>query len=213
MQLGDAFLCFYITIPNLPKTTYHGRLVGVFKTLVSQNHFGKQKGWLPKLTKKSKNGKFNIKYIISFLHSLIVIESLGKLILLTDHQQRQPAPLNPTSLLTPRMPEIPCPWCPLITHNIQICDVLVDMRNKNLTRVVIDKANPANDIPEVREALRHLALIARMNDKLKVGYASEIDNSSVYMIVEHKLKNVYKVCFHNRGATDCPDCPGHTKCC
>jgi hypothetical protein len=91
-----------------------------------------------------------------------------------------------------------------------VCDVLIDMRNKNLTRVAIDRTNPANDISEVREALRHLALLARMNDKLKVGEGSEIDRSDYYMMVEHKLKNVYKVCFHNRGATDCPV---HTKCC
>jgi hypothetical protein len=67
LQLGDAVLCFYITIPNLPKTTYHGRLMGVIQTLVCQNHFGKQKGWLPKLTKKSKSGKFNITIYYEFL--------------------------------------------------------------------------------------------------------------------------------------------------
>ena len=77
------------------------------------------------------------------------------------------------------------------------------MRNKKLTRVVIDKANPANDIPEVREALHSLALLAIINDRIKVGYSSVIDNSNYYMMVEHKLKNVYKVCFHNRGATKC----------
>jgi hypothetical protein len=101
------------------------------------------------------------------------------------------------------MPEIPCPFCPLINNNIQVCDVLVDMRNKNITRIAIDRKNVANDIPEVREALVDLVRYVSSTYNTKVGQYAETDNNMMYMSIEHKIKNVYKVCFHNRQATKC----------
>jgi hypothetical protein len=104
------------------------------------------------------------------------------------------------------MPEVPCPFCVLCPLNVQVCGLLVDMRNPKKTQIrskSTDKQH-ATITDEAALSLIHLTLSAKEHLK-KNGMVMgnhEKEESCTYTI-ERLYNHVYKVCFHAKRPTHC----------
>ena len=93
--------------------------------------------------------------------------------------------------------ECDCPICPLVAANIQVCDVVVKIKDTGCVLECCDKDE--EKIAGLHHHFMVLAATARNNFKLKKGESwDEERRSDCEFYVKCLRKNQYKVCFHTK---------------
>jgi hypothetical protein len=88
-----------------------------------------------------------------------------------------------------------CPFCPLISANIQVCDVKIKLPKKgsfSSTDVVLDDTiHPAYKIEIV-----NIILWVKNTIKVPIGMSNTIDRPDMYCNVFRDRTNLFTFCFH-----------------
>jgi hypothetical protein len=87
--------------------------------------------------------------------------------------------------------ECPCPYCPLVENNVQVCNVIVRLLKDNCY---------CSNLPDEYKHIAHnfivLSLHHKNNLKLKKGYSHTIEKDDYHYTVERIGNTAFKVCFH-----------------
>lgn len=87
--------------------------------------------------------------------------------------------------------ECPCPFCPLVAINLQVCDIkVIFMKNKVRFCSNIE-------LTHCQEHITMIILYFRNNLKLKVGFGKNIKTSDYYCFVHRLDEDEFKFCFHS----------------
>jgi hypothetical protein len=90
--------------------------------------------------------------------------------------------------------ECNCPFCPLVTRNVNLCDVRVDFPTKH----TVVTRNIPDDLVDLKDKFIVIALFFRNNLDLRsnVGEEKSIIKDNFNCSVKCIGRNKYKVCFH-----------------
>jgi hypothetical protein len=86
-----------------------------------------------------------------------------------------------------------CPLCPLLKNNVQVCDVLIKENPKTKKYTVYHDEGLSK---ENADNLYKLLVGFIHRTPIKVGQSIDSNGKEFDAYIEHKRRDLYKVCFH-----------------